>query len=80
MVRITSLAHSTTRSRPNPHRRRNLQGAQETEDRNTIAWSGLQIDAIEMLATYGKPVVLAHMGEQCDDSVLLTNPNVSSIV
>lgn len=56
------------------------EGAQETEDRNTIAWSGLQIDAIEMLATYGKPVVLAHMGEQCDDSVLLSNPNVSSIL
>lgn len=56
------------------------EGAQETEDRNTIAWSGLQIDAVQMLATYGKPVVLAHMGEQCDDSLLLSNPNVSSIV
>ena len=56
------------------------ESAEETSDRNTIAWAGLQIDAVEMLASYGKPTILAHMGEQCDDAPFLSNSNVSAIV
>lgn len=52
----------------------------EGTDRNTIAWNGLVTDAVEMLASTGIPTVVAHMGEQCDDSAWLANANVSSIV
>ncbi|KIW18386.1 hypothetical protein PV08_02674 [Exophiala spinifera] len=56
------------------------EAAAEGEDRNTIQWDNLQIDAVEMLATLGRPLIVAHMGEQVDDSAFLNNPNVSSIV
>ncbi|KAK6369727.1 hypothetical protein LTS17_009177 [Exophiala oligosperma] len=56
------------------------EAAAEGEDRNTIQWDNLQIDAVEMLATLGRPLIVAHMGEQVDDSAFLSNPNVSSVV
>lgn len=56
------------------------EGADEGEDRNTIRWDAMQVDAVEMLATLGRPLIVAHMGEQVDDSALLNNPNVSSLV
>jgi xylan 1,4-beta-xylosidase len=56
------------------------EGGDEGTDRNTVAWDGLTLDPLEMLATLGKPLIFAHMGDQCDDAILLNNPNVSAIV
>ncbi|KAJ9615772.1 hypothetical protein H2200_001849 [Cladophialophora chaetospira] len=56
------------------------EAAAEGEDRNTIRWDNLQIDAVEMLATSGIPLIAVHMGEQVDDSAFLSNPNVSAVV
>ena len=52
----------------------------EGQDRNTVQWDNLQLDTINMVALTGIPTIVAHMGEQCDDSSLLSNPNVSAIV
>jgi len=56
------------------------EGADEGQDRNTIRWDAMQVDAVETLATLGRPLIVAHMGEQVDDSALLNNPNVSALV
>ncbi|KEF63623.1 uncharacterized protein A1O9_01601 [Exophiala aquamarina CBS 119918] len=56
------------------------EGADEGQDRNTIRWDAMQVDAVQTLATLGRPLVVAHMGEQVDDSALLNNPNVSALV
>ncbi|ETN38164.1 uncharacterized protein HMPREF1541_07788 [Cyphellophora europaea CBS 101466] len=56
------------------------EGAEETEDRNTIKWDLMQVDALEMLALTGIPTVAVHMGEQCDDAAILANDNISALV
>ena len=53
----------------------------EGHDRSNIAWPGNQLDLIADLAALGKPVVVVQFGGgQIDDSALLANKNVSSIV
>lgn len=53
----------------------------ESLDRTSIVWPGNQLDLISELAATGKPlVVLQWGGGQVDDTVLLSNSNVSSLV
>jgi len=53
----------------------------EDKDRYTIAWTGNQLDVIERLGYYGKPVIVLQMGGgQVDDSPLVKNENVSAIL
>ncbi|PNP38530.1 glycosyl hydrolase family 3 N terminal domain-containing protein [Trichoderma gamsii] len=50
-------------------------------DRGSIAWPGNQLDLISQLANLGKPLVIVQFGGgQVDDSSLLSNPNVRSIL
>ena len=56
------------------------EGAEETNDRNTIKWDLMQPDAVEAVATTGIPTVVVHMGEQCDDSQFFSNDNVSAVL
>lgn len=53
----------------------------EDRDRQTIAWTGAQLDVIGQLASFGKPTVVLQMGGgQVDSSPLLHNPNISAIL
>ena len=53
----------------------------EEMDRNTIVWSGVQLDVIGQLAQQGKPMVVVQMGGgQIDSSPILKNPNISALV
>ena len=53
----------------------------EGHDRTSIEWPGNQLDLIDQLSQLGKPLVVVQFGGgQVDDTALLGNPNVSSIV
>lgn len=52
----------------------------EGNDRDLIDWTGAQIDMIGEYAMMGKPMILAHFGDQLDDSRFLSNPNISAII
>jgi beta-D-xylosidase 4 len=52
----------------------------EGMDRETINWTGAQVDIIGELAMYGKPMVLAQMGDQLDNTPFVNNPNISAIL
>ena len=53
----------------------------EGMDRVSIAWSGAQLDVIEQLAGYGKPMVVLQMGGgQVDSSPIANNPNISGLL
>ncbi|KAK0632630.1 glycoside hydrolase superfamily [Immersiella caudata] len=54
--------------------------AAEDTDRESIAWPSAQLSLINRLAALGKPLIVVHLGDQVDDSPLLTNPNVSAII
>jgi beta-D-xylosidase 4 len=56
--------------------------ADESEgmDRYTIDWPPASIDLIDQLASMDKPVIVLQMGDQLDNTPLLTNPNISAIV
>lgn len=54
--------------------------ASEDKDREAIAWPASQLAHIDTLAALGKPLIVAQLGDQVDDSPLLANPNVSAIV
>ncbi|KAH6853970.1 glycoside hydrolase family 3 protein [Chaetomium sp. MPI-CAGE-AT-0009] len=54
--------------------------AAEEEDRVSIAWPGIQLAVIEALSALDKPLVVIQLGDQVDDTPLLTNPNVSAIL
>ncbi|PTB38007.1 uncharacterized protein TrAFT101_011886 [Trichoderma asperellum] len=50
-------------------------------DRGSITWPGNQLSLISQLANLGKPLVIVQFGGgQIDDSSLLSNPNVNSIL
>lgn len=50
-------------------------------DRGSIVWPGNQLDLISQLANLGKPLVIVQFGGgQIDDSSLLSNSNVRSIL
>lgn len=53
----------------------------EGMDRTSIAWPGNQLDLVQQLSQLGKPLVVVQFGGgQLDDSALLNNSNVNSIV
>jgi len=52
----------------------------EDRDRHDIAWSGYQVDTIERLAMYGKPMVVVQMGTMLDDSLIANNPNITGLL
>ncbi|KAK5631517.1 hypothetical protein RRF57_007231 [Xylaria bambusicola] len=52
----------------------------ESLDRDAIAWPGAQLSLIETLCALGKPCVIVELGDQNDDTPLLTNANVSAII
>jgi len=53
----------------------------EGNDRNSIAWTGAQLDMIGQLAEYGKPMVVLQMGGgQLDSSPIASNPNISALI
>ncbi|KAM7194044.1 putative exo-1,4-beta-xylosidase bxlB [Naviculisporaceae sp. PSN 640] len=54
--------------------------ASEDKDREQIAWPASQLAQIDTLAALGKPLIVAQLGDQVDDSPLLSNTNVSAIV
>ncbi|KAI0392250.1 glycoside hydrolase family 3 protein [Xylariaceae sp. FL0594] len=52
----------------------------EDLDRDSIAWPGAQLSLINKLCALGKPCIVVQLGDQSDDTPLLANKNVSSIV
>ncbi|KAK3954320.1 glycoside hydrolase superfamily [Pseudoneurospora amorphoporcata] len=54
--------------------------ASEDLDRESIAWPETQLALIEKLAQVGKPMVVIQLGDQVDDSWLLSHSNISSIL
>ncbi|KAK3488441.1 glycoside hydrolase [Neurospora crassa] len=54
--------------------------ASEDLDRESIAWPETQMKLLSELAGLGKPLVVIQLGDQVDDSSLLSNGNVSSIL
>jgi xylan 1,4-beta-xylosidase len=52
----------------------------EDRDRMSIAWPQAQLDLIDKLCALGKPCVVVELGDQNDDTPLLKNENVSSII
>lgn len=54
--------------------------AAEDRDRDSIAWPESQLTLIQSLALLGKPLVVAQLGDQVDDTPLLSNPNISAIL
>jgi beta-D-xylosidase 4 len=54
--------------------------AAEGADRTSLEWPGAQLALINKLAGLGKPLVIVQEGDQLDNTPLLTNKGVSSIV
>lgn len=52
----------------------------EGMDRNTVAWQDTQVDLISQLISLGKPLIIAQMGNQVDNSAYLADPNVNAII
>ncbi|KAK3670638.1 hypothetical protein LTR78_009473 [Recurvomyces mirabilis] len=53
----------------------------EGHDRSTISWPGNQLDLVQQLSALGKPLVVVQFGGgQVDDSALLNNTKVNSLV
>jgi beta-D-xylosidase 4 len=53
----------------------------EARDRVNITWPGNQLELVQRLSALGKPLVVLQMGGgQIDDSALVKNANVSSLV
>lgn len=53
----------------------------ESRDRTSISWPGNQLDLVQQLSELGKPLVVVQFGGgQVDDSALLRNKNVNSLV
>lgn len=60
-----------------------IDGSVENEghDRSTIVWPGNQLDLIKQLSQVGKPLVVVQFGGgQVDDTDLLSNANVNSLL
>ncbi|KAK3694495.1 glycoside hydrolase superfamily [Podospora appendiculata] len=52
----------------------------EDKDRDAIAWPEAQLALTNKLATLSKPLVVIQLGDQVDDTPLLTNKNISAIL
>lgn len=49
-------------------------------DRDAIAWPDAQLSLIEKLCALGKPCIVVELGDQNDDTPLLSNGNVSAVI
>lgn len=54
--------------------------ASEGNDRNTINWTGADVDLAELVSSQGKPTIVLSMGDQLDATPFLNNPNINAIV
>jgi len=54
--------------------------AGEGLDRTSLEWPSAQVALINKLAGLGKPLVIVQMGDQLDNTPLLTNKGVSSVL
>jgi beta-D-xylosidase 4 len=54
--------------------------ASEDLDRDSIAWPAAQLTLIQALSSLNKPLIVTQLGDQVDDTPLLTNPNISAIL
>ncbi|KAG7292857.1 hypothetical protein NEMBOFW57_002902 [Staphylotrichum longicolle] len=54
--------------------------ASEDKDRDSIAWPAAQLTLINTLAALSKPLIITQLGDQLDDTPLLTNPNISAVL
>jgi beta-D-xylosidase 4 len=53
----------------------------EGMDRVSIAWTGAQLDIIDQLSSYGKPMVVMQMGGgQVDSTPIVNNANISALM
>jgi xylan 1,4-beta-xylosidase len=52
----------------------------EDSDRNEIGWPKAQLDLMSKLSALGKPMVVAQLGGQLDDTPLLANKNISGVL
>jgi beta-D-xylosidase 4 len=52
----------------------------EALDRYQIAWPQSQLSLIKSLAKMGKPMIVAQLGDQLDDTPLLNNDNINAIL
>ena len=53
----------------------------EGMDRNSLAWTGAQLDMIDELSTYGKPMIVLQMGGgQLDGTPIISNDNISALI
>lgn len=52
----------------------------EALDRYQIAWPESQLALIESISSMGKPCIVLQMGDQLDDTPILQNDNISSII
>ncbi|KAF2105591.1 glycoside hydrolase superfamily [Lophiotrema nucula] len=52
----------------------------EDHDRTTITWPESQLSLLKSLSSLGKPVVVAQLGTSIDNTPLLQNKNISSIL
>ncbi|KAF2266121.1 beta-xylosidase [Lojkania enalia] len=52
----------------------------EDRDRTTITWPDSQLTLLRSLSALGKPVVVVQLGTSIDNTPLLTNRNISSIL
>ncbi|WZH47042.1 Xylan 14-beta-xylosidase [Fusarium acuminatum] len=54
--------------------------AGEEKDRTTLDWPSSQLTLLQKLAKVGKPLVVVQLGDQVDDSPLLKNKGINSIL
>ncbi len=53
----------------------------EGHDRVSLEWTGAQLDMIEKLSSFGKPMVVVQMGGgQLDSSPIASNPNIGALL
>ncbi|KUJ14582.1 glycoside hydrolase family 3 protein [Mollisia scopiformis] len=54
--------------------------AAEELDRYNITWPSAQLSLLTELSALGKPLIVAELGDQVDDTALLANHNISAIL
>ncbi|KAK0648114.1 glycosyl hydrolase family 3 N terminal domain-containing protein [Cercophora newfieldiana] len=54
--------------------------AGETKDRYSLEWPAAQLTLVTQLSKLGKPLIVIQMGDQLDDTPLLSLPGVNSIL
>ncbi|KAE8445415.1 hypothetical protein EG329_013428 [Mollisiaceae sp. DMI_Dod_QoI] len=54
--------------------------AAEELDRYNITWPSAQLSLLTKLSSLGKPLIVVELGDQVDDTPLLSNPNISAIL